>query len=118
MDRLDDLLRRIRDPRECTELLLDAPRAGARGVARQVAAVLSSLPDVHRELAADLVAQPDRKAAVGELVRRVGALELLLLSLAEQQKRESRYGFLGRGARARRQARARGLRDVGRLAVP
>jgi hypothetical protein len=113
MDRLEDLLRRIRDPRECTELLLDAPRAGARGVARQVAAVLSSLPAVHRELSTE----PTRLAAVGDLVRHVGALELLLLSLAEQQRKESRHGFLGRGIRGRRQARARGVRDVGRMAV-
>jgi hypothetical protein len=87
MDGLEDLLRRIRDPRECTELLLDAPRAGRRGVARQVAAVLSSLPAVHRELAVELTAEPGRRAAVGELVRRVGALELVLLSLAGQQER-------------------------------
>ena len=62
MDRLEDLLRRIRDPRECTELLLDAPRAGARGVARQVAAVLSSLPAAHRELDA----APAHPAAVDD----------------------------------------------------
>ena len=91
MDRLEDLLRRIRDPRECTELLLDAPRAGARGVARQVAAVLSSLPAVHGELAALALAERGGMAAVGELVRRVGALELLLLSLAGRQKKESRH---------------------------
>ena len=96
MDRLEDLLRRIRDPRECAELLLDAPRAGARGVARQVAAVLFSLPAVHRELGAE----PARRTAVEELVRRVGTLELVLLGVAEQQ-RESRHGFLGRGARGR-----------------
>src|SRR5947209_7854634 len=110
MDRLEHLLRRIRDPRECAELLLDARRAGTRGVARQVAAVLSSLPAVHRELGAE----PTRRAAVEELVRCVGTLELVLLSLAEQQ-RESRHGFLGRGAAARRQTRARGVLDVGRL---
>jgi hypothetical protein len=113
MDRLEDLLRRIRDPRECTELLLDAPRAGVRGVARQVAAVLSSLPAVHRELGT----APGQLTAVGELVRHLGALELLLLSLAEQQRKESRHGFLGRGVRGRRQARARGIRDVGRVAL-
>jgi hypothetical protein len=119
MDRLEDLLRRIRDPRECTELLLDAPRAGTRGVARQVAAVLSSLPAVHRELAAHLTAeQHSGMPAVAELVRRVGALELLLLSLAEQQTKETRHGFLGRGPRGRRQNRTRGFPDVGRLALP
>jgi hypothetical protein len=117
MDRLEDLLRRIRDPRECTELLLDAPRAGARGVARQLAAVLSSLPAVHRELGTEPRTESGRLMAVGDLVRHVGALELLLLSLAEQQRKESRHGFLGRGVRSRRQARARGIRDVGRVAL-
>jgi hypothetical protein len=113
MDRLEDLLRRIRDPRECGELLLDAKRSETRGVARQVAAVLSSLPAVHRELDA----APGRLAAVGELVRRVGALELLVLSVAEKYTKESRHGFLGRNVGHRRQARARRIRDVGRLAL-
>src|SRR5919204_5510028 len=84
MDRIEDLLRRIRDPRECYELLLAAPREDARSVARQLAAVLSSLPAVHRELGEQSV----RLAAVGELVRQVGLLELLLLKTADR-KRES-----------------------------
>src|SRR5581483_7035663 len=41
MDRLDNLLSRIRDPRQIADLLLGAPREAA-GAARQLAAVLSS----------------------------------------------------------------------------
>ena len=41
MDRLDNLLSRIRDPRAFADLLLGAPREAA-GAARQLAAVLSS----------------------------------------------------------------------------
>jgi hypothetical protein len=78
MDRLEDLLRRIRDPRACVELLLTAPGEDAGHVAQQLAAVLSSLPAVHRELGA----APGRAPAIEELVRRVGGLELLLLQLA------------------------------------
>jgi len=44
MDRIETLLRRIRDPRACVELLLAAPGADAGKVAQQLAAVLSSLP--------------------------------------------------------------------------
>ena len=46
MDRIEKLLRRIRDPRACVELLLVAPWADAGKVAQQLAAVLSSLPAV------------------------------------------------------------------------
>ena len=60
MDRIEDLLRRIRDPRECVELLLAAPRQDVGSVAHQLAAVLSSLPAVHRELGD----APGRLAAV------------------------------------------------------
>jgi hypothetical protein len=81
MDRIEDLLRRIREPRECVELLLAARREDAGHVAQQLAAVLSSLPAVHRELGAG----PGRTPAVEELVRRVGGLELLLLELACHQ---------------------------------
>ena len=80
MDRIEDLLGRIRDPRECHELLLAAPVEDAYGVARQLAAVLSSLPAVHRELGASSARAP----AVEELVRRIGGLELLLLKIACQ----------------------------------
>ena len=82
MDRIEDLLSRIRDPRSCVELLLGARDGDAGGVARQLAAVLSSLPAVHRELGGS----PGRAPAVEELVRRVGGLELLLLDLASQAK--------------------------------
>ena len=85
MDRIEDLLRRIRDARECHELLLAAPVEDAYGVARQLAAVLSSLPAVHRELGDE----PGRLAAVAELVRRVGVLELLLLNLAGKRRSQS-----------------------------
>jgi hypothetical protein len=78
MDRIEDLLRRIRDPRACVELLLAAPGEDAGHVAQQLAAVLSSLPAVHRELGGS----PARTPAVEELVRRVGGLELLLLDIA------------------------------------
>ena len=87
MDRLDNLLDRIRDPRACVELLLAAPGEAAGHVGQQLAAVLSSLPAVHRELGA----APGRAPAVEELVRRVGGLELLLLDLACQVK-EPRHG--------------------------
>ena len=88
MDRIEDLLRRIHDPRECVELLLAAPRADAGNVARQLAAVLSSLPAVHRELAG-----AHGGLAVEELVRRVGGLELLLLNVAGRKFRAG--GFSG-----------------------
>jgi hypothetical protein len=78
MDRIENLLRRIRDPRACVELLLAARGEHAGHVAQQLAAVLSSLPAVHRELGAS----PGRAPAVEELVRRVGGLELLLLDIA------------------------------------
>ncbi|HET7670556.1 MAG TPA: hypothetical protein VFK84_09125 [Burkholderiales bacterium] len=78
MDRIEDLLRRIRDPRECVELLLAAPREDVSGIAGQLAAVLSSLPAVHRELAD----APERLPSAGELVRRLGRLELLMLNAA------------------------------------
>jgi hypothetical protein len=78
MDRIENLLRRIRDPRACVELLLAAPGADAGKVAQQLAAVLSSLPAVHSELGS----LPGHAPAVQELVRRVGGLELLLLDLA------------------------------------
>jgi hypothetical protein len=51
-------------------------------VAQQLAAVLSSLPAVHRELGDS----PARAPAVEELVRRVGGLELLLLDIASQRE--------------------------------
>jgi hypothetical protein len=82
MDRIEDLLRRIRDPRACVELLLAAPGADAGHVAQQLAAVLSSLPAVHRELGGSSAPAP----AVEELVRRVGGLELLLLDIASQRE--------------------------------
>jgi hypothetical protein len=117
MDRIDDLLRRIRDPRGCHELLLAASAGDARGVARQLAAVLSFLPAVHRELGEE----PGRLAAVGELVRRVGVLELLLLNLAGQSrspsKGESAHATRAPGARRRDPARAGRIRNVGRMAL-
>src|SRR5258707_12349575 len=113
MDRLEDLLRRIRDPRECYELLLAAPGADAGSVASQLAAVLSSLPAVHRELG-EATSCP---AAVAELVRRVGVLELLLLNLPRQPKGESVHGHGARGARVRRSDRAGGLPDLGGMAL-
>ena len=117
MDRIEDLLRRICDPRECHELLLVAPVEDARSVARQLAAVLSSLSAVHRELGE----QPGRLPAVEELVRRVGVLELLLLNLAGRRRIQSEgelaHGTRAQGARRRRPARAGGIRDVGRLAL-
>jgi hypothetical protein len=82
MDRIEDLLGRIRDPRCCAELLLGARRAQTRSIGGQLAAVLFSLPAVHRELGDE----PGRLAAVGELVRRLGVLELLLLHAAGQRK--------------------------------
>jgi hypothetical protein len=82
MDRIEDLLHRIRDPRECVELLLAAPREDVCGIAGQLAAVLSSLPAVHRELSD----APARLAAAGELVRRLGRLELLMLNAAGHQR--------------------------------
>src|SRR5205823_1543183 len=112
MDRLEDLLRRIRDPRECHELLLGAPRGDARSVASQLAAVLSSLPAVHRELGGE----PRCPAAVAELVRRVGVLELLLLKLAGQSK-ESSHGTRARGVGAHRATRAGGIPGLGRVAL-
>jgi hypothetical protein len=78
MDRIENLLHLIRDPRACVELLLAAPGEDAGHVAQQLAAVLSSLPAVHRELGAS----SGRGPAVEELVRRVGGLELLLLDIA------------------------------------
>jgi hypothetical protein len=42
MDRIEDLLRRCRDPRSCLELLLAACGEDARRVAGQLGAVLSS----------------------------------------------------------------------------
>ena len=44
MDRLEELLHRVREPRKCAELLLGAPDAVAVAVAQQPAAVLFSLP--------------------------------------------------------------------------
>lgn len=82
MDRIEDLLRRIRDPRECAELLLAARRKDVSGIAGQLAAVLSSLPAVHRELGD----APARLASAGELVRRLGRLELLMLNAAGHQE--------------------------------
>jgi hypothetical protein len=82
MDRIENLLRRIRDPRACVELLLAAPGEDAGHVAQQLAAVLSSLPAAHRELGT----APGRGPAVEELVRRVGGLELLLLDIARQRE--------------------------------
>ena len=117
MDRIEDLLGRIRDPRECNELLLAAPVEDAYGVARQLAAVLSSLSAVHRELGEE----PGRLVAVEELVRRVGVLELLLLNLAGQRRSqsegESAHGTRAEGTRRPRAARARGIRDMGRMAL-
>jgi hypothetical protein len=113
MDRIEDLLRRVRDPRECYELLLAAPAEDARGVARQLAAVLSSLPAVHRELGDE----PGRLAAVGDLVRRVGVLELLLLNLAGKSNGESAYGIHAQHARHRPAARGGWIRSLGRLAL-
>jgi hypothetical protein len=86
MDRIEDLLHRIRDPRACAELLLGARRVDARGVAGQLAAVLSALPAAHRELdqgetrGASLPGAG--QGATRELVRRLGGLELLLMHLA------------------------------------
>ena len=81
MDRIEDLLSRIRDPRTCVELLLAAPGKDAGHVAQQLAAVLSSLPAAHRELGGS----PARVPAVEELVRRIGGLELLLLDIASHE---------------------------------
>src|SRR5882672_4867504 len=113
MDRLEALLDLIRDPHGCHELLLGASGQEARGVARQLAAVLSSLPAVHRERGE----QPGRLPAVAELVRRVGVLELLLLKLAVLGKTESTHGTRAQAVRRSRPARAGGIRGVGRLAV-
>jgi hypothetical protein len=49
MDRTEDLPRRIREPRDCVELLLAAPHGTARSVAPRLGAVLFSLPAVHRK---------------------------------------------------------------------
>src|SRR5204862_512266 len=83
-------------------------------VARLLAAVLSSVSAVHRELGE----QPGRLPAVEELVRRVGVLELLLLNLAGRRRIQSEgelaHGTRAQGIRRRRPARAGGIRDVGR----
>lgn len=47
MDRLEELLPRLREPRKCAELLLGAPAANAVAVAQQLAAVPFSLPAAH-----------------------------------------------------------------------
>jgi hypothetical protein len=88
MDRLENLLSRIRDPRELSDLLLGAPRADAAAVARQLAAVLSSLPALHRELGAE----PRHLPAVAELARQLGRLELLALNAAGHRTEERRHG--------------------------
>ena len=49
MDRIEDLLHFIRNPRRFADVLLGAP-AGHAAAARRLAAVPSSLPAVHREL--------------------------------------------------------------------
>ena len=71
-----------RDPRECAELLLDAKRADTRRVARQVAAVLSSLPTVHRELDAEPGRLADPKPESFERVASLVLLALLCTTLA------------------------------------
>jgi hypothetical protein len=112
MDRIDDLLRRIRDPRACVELLLAAPREDAGRVAQQLAAVLSSLPAAHREMGD----APARTPAVEELVRRVGGVELLLLQLACHLK-ESDHGIVHHDDRRPHPARLGGLRGLGWMAL-
>jgi hypothetical protein len=111
MDRMEDLLRRIREPRACVELLLAAPGASTGQVAQQLAAVLSCLPAVHAELGAS----PGRTPAVEELVRRVGGLELLLLELACHVK-EPAHGIVRRDDRSPHSAAVSRLRDVGWVA--
>jgi hypothetical protein len=95
MDRIEDLLHRIRDPRTCADLLLGAGRTEARGVAGQLAAVLSALPAAHRELELRETRGASfpgaGQGATRELVRRVGALELLLMHLASTPRGGS-YG--------------------------
>jgi hypothetical protein len=110
MDRLEHLLGSIHDPRRCAELLLRAAPEDAVAVARQVAAVLSSLPAVHRELGAAAASQP----AIGELVRRLGLLELLVLKTAGDGTEEAFHGTAARGTLDRRPARAGRLRGLGR----
>jgi len=112
MDRLDDLLRRVREPRECSELLLGAP-AEAAAVARQLAAILSSLPAVHQELGEARARLP----AVAQLVRSVGLLELLLLKAAAHRNGESFHPSHPSDARLHRPARRRPPRRPGRVAV-
>jgi hypothetical protein len=93
MDRIEDLLHRIRDPRQCAELLLRARRADARGVAGQLAAVLSALPAAHRELEHEATrgaSLPGAGQGTLELVRRLGGLELLLMQLAAEAEGGSR----------------------------
>src|SRR4051812_50226988 len=80
MDRIEDLLRRIRDPRACVELLLAAPGADAGHVAQQLAAVLSSLRAVHRELGGSSPPGP----AGGGLGRPRGGPRLFFLYIAFQ----------------------------------
>jgi hypothetical protein len=111
MDRIDDLLVKIRDPRACGELLLAAPGESAGHVAQQLAAVLSSLPAVHRELGES----SSRAPAVEELVRRIGGLELLLLDIACHLK-EPHHGRVRLDDGHRHPDRARGLRRMGSLA--
>jgi hypothetical protein len=112
MDRLEELLRHVREPRACAELLLGAP-AEAAAVARQLAAVLFSLPAVHQELGEQRVRLP----AVAELVRRVGLLELLLLKAAAHRSGESLHANHPSDARLHRPARGRRLRNPGRVAT-
>jgi hypothetical protein len=86
MDRIEDLLLRIRDPHDCADLLLGAQRADTRGVASQLAAVLSALPAAHRELDQGASLPGAGQGATRELVRRLGGLELLLMHLASHPR--------------------------------
>jgi hypothetical protein len=100
MDRIEDLLHRIRDPHACADLLSGARGAEARGVAGQLAAVLSALPAAHRELEHRETRGASfpgaAQGATRELVRLLGRLELVLMHLAAHPR--GRLG--GRAARA------------------
>jgi hypothetical protein len=117
MDRIENLLRRIRDPRSCAELLLGAGPVEARGVAGQLAAVLSALPAAHRELDQGAGLPGAGQGAVRELMRRLGGLELLLMRLAAGPRGDfngSRHPSAG----DHRAARARWVHGLGRLDLP